>query len=90
MDMADSTLDVVVLSPIDGHVKSQFDVSLIADYRTTDGRTIEKVYRCRVGAPTWNEAYRKLQQSQGFSWWIAEHAYRGSGGIGRSSSGSTE
>lgn len=71
-------IDSIYLEPIDWHMKPIFDLSVVADSAPSNDSWSVRVYRCRVGAKTINEAYSKLRQVYGFSWWIAEHAYHGS------------
>jgi len=67
----------IFLDPIDAHIEPRFDLSVVADWKEPNGTIIERVHRCTVGATDKNEAYEKLRKAHGFSWWIAEHAYKG-------------
>jgi hypothetical protein len=67
----------IFLEPIDSDIEPRFDLSVVADYKKSDGTIVERVYRCTVGAKDKSEAYEKLRNAHCFSWWIAEHAYRG-------------
>lgn len=70
-----TTLDPIYVEPIDFRVRPVFELSIVADGRTADGRVVDRIYRCRVGAKDINEAYRKLLLALDLPWYIAEHAY---------------
>lgn len=63
----------IYLEQIDWRIKPIFNLSVVAARKNCD----ERLYRCRTGVRTINDAYHKLQDAYRFSWWIAEHAYRG-------------
>jgi hypothetical protein len=66
----------VLLESIDLHIEPHFELSIVTDDPASIEPKIERIYRCTVGAGTMNEAYEKLRTTHGFSWWIAEHAYK--------------